>query len=315
MNKAQDLLWVEKYRPSTIDECILTATNEKTFKEIIKSSTIPNMLLTGVSGCGKTTVARALCDELDVDSIFINASEESGIDTLRNKIRNFASTVSMHGGRKVIILDEADHLNPASTQPALRGAIEEFAANCRFIFTANYKNKLIPALHSRCTEVLFQIPSKEKPKIAGKFMERAMYVLKSESVKLKSPEIIAELIKKYYPDFRRVLNELQRYSMSGEVDEGILTVLSEVETKKLMDALKNKQFTTMRKWVVENMDQEPSRIFRKLYDNLYAVLEPGSIPQAVLIIANYDYRSAFVGDAEINLVACLAEIMVDCEFK
>ncbi|HCK16813.1 TPA: DNA polymerase [Candidatus Poribacteria bacterium] len=315
MNKAQDLLWVEKYRPSTIDDCILTATNEKTFKEIIKSSTIPNMLLTGVSGCGKTTVARALCDELDVDSIFINASEESGIDTLRNKIRNFASTVSMHGGRKVIILDEADHLNPASTQPALRGAIEEFAANCRFIFTANYKNKLIPALHSRCTEIQFQIPSKEKPKIAGKFMERAMYVLKSESVKLKSPEIIAELIKKYYPDFRRVLNELQRYSMSGEVDEGILTVLSEVETKKLMDALKNKQFTTMRKWVVENMDQEPSRIFRKLYDNLYAVLEPGSIPQAVLIIANYDYRSAFVGDAEINLVACLAEIMVDCEFK
>ena len=315
MNKAQDLLWVEKYRPSTIDDCILTATNEKTFKEIIKSSTIPNMLLTGVSGCGKTTVARALCDELDVDSIFINASEESGIDTLRNKIRNFASTVSMHGGRKVIILDEADHLNPSSTQPALRGAIEEFAANCRFIFTANYKNKLIPALHSRCTEIQFQIPSKEKPKIAGKFMERAMYVLKSESVKLKSPEIIAELIKKYYPDFRRVLNELQRYSMSGEVDEGILTVLSEVETKKLMDALKNKQFTTMRKWVVENMDQEPSRIFRKLYDNLYTVLEPGSIPQAVLIIANYDYRSAFVGDAEINLVACLAEIMVDCEFK
>ena len=315
MNKAQDLLWVEKYRPSTIDDCILTATNEKTFKEIIKTSTIPNMLLTGVSGCGKTTVARALCDELDVDSIFINASEESGIDTLRNKIRNFASTVSMHGGRKVIILDEADHLNPASTQPALRGAIEEFAANCRFIFTANYKNKLIPALHSRCTEVQFQIPSKEKPKIAGKFMERAMYVLKSENVKLKSPEIIAELIKKYYPDFRRVLNELQRYSMSGEVDEGILTMLSEVETKKLMDALKTKQFTTMRKWVVENMDQEPSRIFRKLYDNLYAVLNPGSIPQAVLIIANYDYRSAFVGDAEINLVACLAEIMVDCEFK
>ena len=315
MNKAQDLLWVEKYRPNTIDDCILTATNEKTFKDIIKSSTVPNMLLTGVSGCGKTTVARALCDELDVDSIFINASEESGIDTLRNKIRNFASTVSMHGGRKVIILDEADHLNPASTQPALRGAIEEFAANCRFIFTANYKNKLIPALHSRCTEIQFQIPSKEKPKIAGKFMERAMYVLKSESVKLKSPEIIAELIKKYYPDFRRVLNELQRYSMSGEVDEGILTVLSEVETKKLMDALKNKQFTTMRKWVVENMDQEPSRIFRKLYDNLYTVLEPGSIPQAVLILANYDYRSAFVGDAEINLVACLAEIMVDCEFK
>ena len=307
-------LWVEKYRPRKISECILPESIKQTFQDIVNSGEMQNLLLSGKAGVGKTTVARALCNELGCESILINCSEDGNIDTLRTKIRNFASTVSFSDQKKVVILDEFDYSNPQSTQPALRGFIEEFSKNCRFILTCNYKNRIIEPLHSRCTNIEFKIESSDKPKLAKSFFDRCSMILKNEEVPYKD-KVLSELVIKHFPDFRRILNELQRYSVSGQIDEGILTQLSEVNVKNLMKFMKEKDFTGVRKWVVENLDNDPVQIFRKLYDNLYEHLTPHSIPQSILVIADYQYKSAFVADAEINLTACLIEIMMECSFK
>lgn len=307
-------LWVEKYRPRKISECILPESIKQTFQDIVNSGEMQNLLLSGKAGVGKTTVARALCNELGCESILINCSEDGNIDTLRTKIRNFASTVSFSDQKKVVILDEFDYSNPQSTQPALRGFIEEFSKNCRFILTCNYKNRIIEPLHSRCTNIEFKIESSDKPKLAKSFFDRCSMILKNEEVPFKD-KVLSELVIKHFPDFRRILNELQRYSVSGQIDEGILTQLSEVNVKNLMKFMKEKDFTGVRKWVVENLDNDPVQIFRKLYDNLYEHLTPHSIPQSILVIADYQYKAAFVADAEINLTACLIEIMMECSFK
>lgn len=307
-------LWVEKYRPRKISECILPESIKQTFQDIVNSGEMQNLLLSGKAGVGKTTVARALCNELGCESILINCSEDGNIDTLRTKIRNFASTVSFSDQKKVVILDEFDYSNPQSTQPALRGFIEEFSKNCRFILTCNYKNRIIEPLHSRCTNIEFKIESSDKPKLAKSFFDRCSMILKNEEVPYKD-KVLSELVIKHFPDFRRILNELQRYSVSGQIDEGILTQLSEVNVKNLMKFMKEKDFTGVRKWVVENLDNDPVQIFRKLYDNLYEHLTPHSIPQSILVIADYQYKAAFVADAEINLTACLIEIMMECSFK
>ena len=309
----QVFLWVEKYRPQKITDCILPESIKNTFLEFVGQKEIPNLLLSGGSGVGKTTVARALCEELNSDYILINGSEESGIDVLRNKIKQFASTVSLLGGRKVVILDEADYLNPQSTQPALRGFIEEFHNNCRFIFTCNFKNRIIEPLHSRCAVVEFKING-NKAILATQFMGRVEHILKTEGIGFEEP-VVAELIMKHFPDWRRVLNELQRYSVSGTIDTGILVNIAEVNLKELMKHLKNKEFTQVRKWVVNNIDNDPVKVFRKIYDRLYEYLEPVSIPNAVILIGEYQYKSAFVADQEINLLACLTEIMSQCQFK
>ena len=306
-------LWVERYRPKNIDECILPKSLKKTFKEFVKNNDIPNLLLAGGSGVGKTTVARALCDELNTDHMIINGSEESGIDILRTKIKQFASTVSLSGGQKVVILDEADYLNPQSTQPALRGFIEEFHRNCRFIFTCNFKNRIIEPLHSRCSVIEFKING-ERKQLAGQLLDRCAVILKENNIDYDS-KVIAELIIKHFPDNRRVLNELQRYGVSGKIDSGILVNLSEVSMKELAVHLKEKEFTKVRKWVVDNIDNDPTKIFRKIYENLYDYLEPGTIPAAVILIGEYQYKSAFVADQEINLLACLTEMMSQCNFK
>ena len=307
-------LWVEKYRPNCISDCILPNEIKANFSDIVLSGEMQNLLLSGKAGVGKTTVARALCEELGCESILINCSEDGNIDTLRTKIRNFASTVSFSDNKKVVILDEFDYSNAQSTQPALRGFIEEFANNCRFILTCNYKNRIIEPLHSRCTNIEFKIDAKEKPKLAGDFFNRCKFILDKEEIPFKE-KVLSELVIKHFPDFRRCLNELQRYSVSGTIDEGILSQLGEVNIKSLMDAMSKKDFTNVRKWVVENLDNDPTIIFRKIYDNLYAHLSPHSIPQAILIIAEYQYKSAFVSDLEINLTACLIEIMMECSFK
>jgi DNA polymerase III delta prime subunit len=309
----ETFLWVEKYRPRTITDCILPESIKNTFIEFIGQKEIPNLLLAGGSGVGKTTVARAVCEELHCDYIIINGSEESGIDVLRNKIKTFASTVSLQGGRKVVILDEADYLNPQSTQPALRGFIEEFHRNCRFIFTCNYKNRIIEPLHSRCAVVEFKING-NKAILASQFMTRVEDILKTEGIGFEEP-VVAELIMKHFPDWRRVLNELQRYSVSGTIDSGILVNIAEVNMKELMKHLKNKEFGNVRKWVVNNIDNDPVKIFRKVYEKLYDYMEPGSIPAAVLVLGKYQYYSAFVADSEVNLLACLTEIMTQCQFK
>ena len=306
-------LWVERYRPKNIDECILPKSLKKTFKEFVKNNDIPNLLLAGGSGVGKTTVARALCDELNTDHMIINGSEESGIDILRTKIKQFASTVSLSGGQKVVILDEADYLNPQSTQPALRGFIEEFHRNCRFIFTCNFKNRIIEPLHSRCSVIEFKING-ERKQLAGQLLDRCAVILKENNIDYDS-KVIAELIIKHFPDNRRVLNELQRYGASGKIDSGILVNLTEVSMKELAVHLKEKEFTKVRKWVVDNIDNDPTKIFRKIYENLYDYLEPGTIPAAVILIGEYQYKSAFVADQEINLLACLTEMMSQCQFK
>ena len=312
-----EFLWVEKYRPKTIEDCILTEDLKKTFSEFLNQKEIPNLLLCGTAGTGKTTVARALCEELGADYIIINGSDEGRqIDTLRNKIKNFASTVSLteDANHKVVIIDEADYMNAESVQPALRNFIETFYKNCRFIFTCNYKMKIIPALHSRCTVIDFAIKNGQKVKTANAFMKRLGDILTTEKIKFDK-KVLAELIQKHYPDFRRTINELQRYSVRGEIDSGILFSISEATNKELIAILKEKRFNDMRKWVINNLDKEPSSLFSSIYNNLYEALENKSVPQAVLIIAGYQYKSAFVADQEINMVACLTEIMANCNFK
>lgn len=305
-------LWVEAYRPRKIADCILPQPLKNTFQEFVDKDNIPNMLLAGTAGTGKTTVARALCEELGCDYIIINGSEESGIDVLRTKIKDFASTVSLAGKTKVVILDEADYLNPNSTQPALRGFIEEFSKNCRFIFTCNYKNRIIPPLHSRTTVIDFKLSKDDKPVMASKFFKRLSDILKQEDVTF-DVKVVAEVLNKHFPDYRRVLNELQRYSSSGNIDAGILANVGDANMKDLLVALREKDFKKMRTWVVNNMDNDPNMLFRKMYDTL--LTEVVQVPQLVLLLADYQYKAAFVADAEINLVACLTEIMAACEMK
>ena len=309
-----EYLWCEKYRPQKIDDCVLTEDIKETFKDMVLSGESQNLLLSAGAGCAQTTIAKALCNELGCDYIMINCSEDGNIDTLRTKIRNFASTVSISGNKKVVILDEFDYSNAQSTQPALRGFIEEFSDNCRFILTCNFKNRIIEPLHSRCTNINFSIPKDEKPKLAKQFMDRIKYILSEEDVKYDE-KVLAELILKHFPDFRRVLNELQRYSVSGDIDTGILTQIGEIFIKDLAVHMKNKDFTNARKWAVENSDNSPTQLFRKIYDGLYDHITSSSIPQAILVLAEYQYKSAFVADQEINLVACIVELMMGCEFK
>jgi len=310
----EKFLWVEKYRPTTVDECILPSNLKQTFKEFVKQKTIPNLILSGRAGVGKTTIANAMINDIGATSMMINCSEESGIDVLRTKIKNFASTSSLEGGRKYLILDESDYLNPQSTQPALRGFMEEFHNNCGFILTCNYKNRLIEPLHSRCSGVDFNIPKDEINKVCTLFFKRVKNILEEEGVKYDN-KVILELITKYFPDWRRTLNELQHYSASGQIDSGILVNLSEVNINELMDALKNNEFTIVRKWIVNNLDNDPNRMFRLIYDSLYNHLDGSTIPHAVIIIAKYSYQSAFVADQEINMLACMTELMTTVKFK
>jgi len=309
----EHLLWVEKYRPQKVEDCILPDSIKSTFMDYVARKEIPNLLLSGTAGVGKTTIAKALCQEVGCDWLLINGSDESGIDVLRTKIKNYASSVSLMGGRKVVIIDEADYLNPNSTQPALRGAIEEFSSNCSFIFTCNFKNRIIDPIHSRCSVIDFKING-NKAKMAASFMKRVEWILDQEKVTYDK-DVVAAVIMKHFPDNRRVLNELQRYSVSGTIDKGILSNIADVELGSLITALKSKDFASTRKWVTSNLDNDPVKIYRKLYDGLYELLKPNSVPQLVLILAKYQYQAAFVADHEINMVACLTEIMVDCEFK
>ena len=312
-----DFLWVEKYRPKKIADCILIDDLKNTFTKFLKGNELPNLLLSGTAGTGKTTVARALCEELGADYIIINGSDEGRhIDTLRTTIKNFASSVSLveSSKHKVVIIDEADYMNADSVQPALRNFIETFYKNCRFIFTCNFKNKIIPALHSRCTVIDFRITNGQKVKTATAFLGRLGEILKSENIEYDK-RVLAELIQRHYPDFRRTINELQRYSVRGKIDSGILFSLSETNNKELIATLKEKRFNDMRKWVIQNIDKEPSSMFRNLYEVLWKALDPKSIPQAVLVIAGYQYKAGFVADQEINMVACLTEIMANCKFK
>ena len=310
---SEHILWVEKYRPKTIEDCILPDSLKATFQEYVNRKEIPNLLLSGTAGVGKTTVAKALCEEVGCDYIVINGSDDSGIDVLRNKIKNYASSVSLMGGRKVVIIDEADYLNPNSTQPAFRGVIEEYASNCSFIFTCNFKNRIMDAIHSRCTCIDFKLNG-SKAKMASAFFKRVEYILEKEGVTYDKP-VVAEIITKHFPDNRRILNELQRYSVGGTIDKGLLASVSDVQLTDLIKALKSKDFANARKWVTNNLDNDPTKIYRKLYDGLYELLQPNSVPQLVLHLAKYQHQAAFVADHEINMIACLTEIMVDCEFR
>ncbi len=309
-----EFLYVEKYRPHKIEDCILPDRLKKVFQEYVTEGNIPNLMLTGTAGCGKTTVAKAMCEEIGCNFLFINSSDERGIDVLRTKIKGYASTVSLTGGRKVIILDEADYLTPEA-QAGLRGAIEEFSENCSFIFTCNFKARLIDALHSRCSVVDFALKGDEKAKMAAQMFKRLSHILTEEGITYDK-DVLGKIVQRYFPDYRRTLNELQRYSTSGNIDAG---VLSQVESVRKLDdlikALKDKDFSTMRKWVVNNSDIDQSRIFRSIYDNLCNYLKPESVPMAVVTLAKYQYQSAFVADQELNLVACLTELMVECEVK
>ena len=310
----ETFLWVEQYRPKTVDDCILPQSLKNTFKEFVEQGNIPNIILSGGPGVGKTTIAKAVLDEIGATSMMINGSEESGIDVLRTKIKNFASTVSLEGGRKYLILDEADYLNPQSTQPALRGFMEEFHKNCGFILTCNYKNRLIEPLHSRCSVIDFTIPKSEKPNLAMEFMKRVEFILQNESIEYDK-KVLAELIQRHFPDWRRALNELQRYSVSGRIDAGILIDMAEINIKELMLFMKEKEFTNVREWVVNNLDVDSVRLIRSVYDSLYTFLDHSTIPHAVCILADYSYRGAFVADQEINTLACLTEMMAKCKFK
>ena len=312
----REFLFVEKYRPSTIDDCILPSTLKKTFKDILKSGDLPNMIFAGGPGCGKTTVARAIASELGIDVLFINASEHGNIDTLRTTIRNFASTISLSGEKpyKLVILDEGDNLNPQSFQPALRGFIEEFAKNCRFVITCNFKNKIIEAIQSRCPIIDFVIPVKERSRLASQMLKRVISILDNEEIKYDE-QVLVELIKRHFPDYRRILGELQTYSLSGEIDSGILAKHSELQVKDLVDHMKAKNFTEVRKWVALHVDMDPALFFRKLYEGLNEYVEKSSIPQMVLVLAEYQYKLSFSADAEICLAACMVEIMLSVSFK
>ena len=308
-------LWVEKYRPKSIDECILPEDTKKVFKGFLEQEEIPNLLLSGSAGVGKTTIAKALCEELGADSYVINGSDEGRfLDTVRNQAKTFASTVSLtsESRHKVIIVDEADNTTP-DVQLLLRASIEEFQKNCRFIFTCNYKNKIIQPLHSRCSVIDFNI-KKDKQKLAAAFFNRVCEILTKESIKYEG-KVVAEVVTKYFPDFRRTLNELQRYSATGVIDSGILSAGNEFSIDKVVGHLRKKEFTNMKKWVAQNMDNEPQVIMRKIYDNLYSYFDPKSIPEAVLIISEYQYKSSFVVDQEINMVAFMTELMMRCEYK
>ena len=311
-----EFLWVEKYRPKTIEECILPEQTKKTFLEFLNKGEIPNMLLAGPAGCGKTTVAKALCNQLGVDVYVINGSDEGRfLDTVRNNAKNFASTVSFssESKHKVIIIDEADNTTP-DVQLLLRASIEEFSNNCRFIFTCNYKNKIIEPLHSRCAVIEFGIKGKQKQEIATCFFKRLNTILEQERIETDK-KVLAQLINKHFPDWRRVLNECQRYAVGGKIDSGILATFSDVAVNDLIKNLKEKNFPQVRKWVVDNLDNDTSVLLRRIYDSLYESLVPSTIPAAVLVIAKYQYQIAFVADQEINMLACLTEIMVECKFK
>lgn len=309
-----DFLWVEKYRPRKIADTILPHSLQAVFQQYIDDHNVPHLLLSGRAGVGKTTVARAMLDEIGADYIIINGSMNGNIDTLRNDILNFASTVSLDGGRKYVILDEADYLNANSTQPALRNFMETYAKNCGFILTCNYPNRIIKELHSRCTTIEFKIPSTEKAALASKFFKRVMDILSKEDIQFDK-KVVAAVVEKHFPDFRRTLNELQRYSASGVIDSGMLVDLQESNLKQLIEHLKQKDFSSTRKWVAENVDTDPVILFRKIYDGAADLLKPSSIPQMVLILADYQYKQAFVADQEVNTVAALTELMVECEFK
>ena len=313
MTTPQQFLWVEKYRPMHIQDCILPESVKLQFQQFIAKGEVPNLLLSGTAGTGKTTIARALCTELNCDYIVINGSDEGRqIDTLRTKIKQFASAVSFEGKTKVVILDEADYMNRDSVQPALRGFIEQFAENCRFIFTCNYSNRLIDPLHSRTTVIDFKLAPSDRPVLASKFLKRMEYILDTEGVEYNQ-RVLAELLNKHFPDYRRVINELQRYSVGGNIDEGILSNFQEVNAKALIEGLREKDWRKMRQWVANNVDTDPQAIFRQIYDILLP--EVKSPARLVLDIADYQYKAAFVADQEINLTACLTQIMVDSEFK
>jgi DNA polymerase III delta prime subunit len=309
-----DFLWVEKYRPKVVADTILPESLKLTFQKIVNGGELPNMLFTGTAGLGKTTIARALCNELGCDFILINGSEEGNIDTLRTKIKQFASSVSLQGGYKVVILDEADYLNPQSTQPALRGFIEEFSNNCRFILTCNFKNRIIEPLHSRCGVYEFNTSKKSMIELCESFMARCKTILDNEKIEYDDKPL-AELIMKFAPDWRRVLNELQRYSINGRIDSGVVANLQDKNFDDLFSHLKNKNFKGMRSWVVNNIDTDASAIFRAIYDRMMDKVAPQSIPQLVLLLADYQYKNAFVADHELNVVACLTEVMSDVQFR
>jgi DNA polymerase III delta prime subunit len=309
-----DFLWVEKYRPSKIADCILPDDLKSTFQQFVDDGNIPNLLLSGTAGVGKTTVARAMLEEVGADYIVINGSMNGNIDTLRNDIRNFAATVSFTGGRKYVILDEADYLNANSTQPALRNFMEEYSGNCGFILTCNYVNKIIQPLHSRCSVIDFKIGKGEKAELAKQFLSRACAILDQEKIGFDK-KVLAELITKHFPDWRRVINELQRYSTRGVIDTGILASIDSLDIRDLMRYIKNREFENMRKWVAQNSSTDSNILFRKLYDAAYDIVTQTSVPQLVLILADYQYKAAFVVDHEINLSACLTQIMIDCEFR
>ena len=311
-----EFVWVEKYRPTTIEECILPSSIKKTFLDFLDKGEVPNLLLSGPPGCGKTTVAKALCNELGVDVYVINGSDEGRfLDTVRNNAKNFASTVSLSSTakHKVIIIDEADNTTP-DVQLALRAFTEEFVGNCRFIFTCNYKNKIVSPLHSRCAVIDFSIKGKDRVELAGQFFKRLQQILDQEAIGYDA-KVLAELINKHFPDWRRVLNEIQRYSVGGKIDSGILASFSDVKTNDLFKRLREKDFPAVRKWVVDNLDNDPTVLLRSVYDAIYSHLDGPGIAAAVLIIAKYQYQSGFVADQEINMLACLTEIMVECNFK
>jgi len=309
----KNFLWVEKYRPMTISDTILPASLKTTFVNMLATGELQNMLFTGTAGLGKTTVAKALCKQLNLDYIVINGSEEGNIDTLRGKIKQFASTVSLEGGKKVIILDEADYLNPQSTQPALRGFIEQFSDNCRFILTCNFKNRIIEPLHSRCGVYEFNTTKKQMAALAGQFMTRLEQILDAEHITYNKGTL-AEVIMKYLPDWRRVINECQRFSINGKLDDSIINTADHNQYNELLKHLKDKDFKKMRSWVVNNIDVDASAIFRGIYDRMIDSVKPTSIPQLVLILADYQYKNAFVADHELNIVACMTEVMSNVEF-
>lgn len=311
----EDFLWVEKYRPKSVSDTILPNELKQTFQTFVDQGNVPNLLLTGTAGIGKTTIAKAMLEELGCDYIVINGSDEGRlIDTLRTKIKNFASSMSLAGGRKYVILDEADYLNADTVQPALRNFMEEYSKNCGFILTCNFVNKIIAPLHSRCSVVEFKYSKDDKPKLAAQMFKRVSTILEAESVGFDRA-VVAEVVKKHFPDNRRILNELQRYAATGQIDTGILANFSDVNLKELMVAMSKKEFSVVRKWVAQNIDGETAPVFRKIYDTIGEYVEPSSIPQVVVTLADYQYKSAFVVDQEINMMAMFTELMVECEFK